>query len=125
MSVKRSSLASSQNAVPVGPIDPLGLAELAYVRDALGDFAPDWSVDLHGICVHEATLVLLPEAGDDAFGPSFVISVESLGYRVDQVRWDVAQEVGIYPTLADVLAAVRVRLAFHVCLTETPSLTVH
>ena len=44
-----------------------------------GEIAPDWAVELEGICDEEATLVVLPEGGDDAIGPSFVISRETYG----------------------------------------------
>ena len=40
-----------------------------------------------GICANEATLVVTPEDGDDETGPSFVISRETYGLRLDQVHW--------------------------------------
>ena len=54
----------------------------------MAEIAPDWSVELQGICAEEATLVLMPDGGDDANGPSFVISQETFGFRMDQVHWD-------------------------------------
>jgi hypothetical protein len=110
MSLKRSSQATIQKPVIAMPSRPLGLAEARFVEDALADVAPDWSVDLDGICDHEASLVLLPEGGDDAMGPSFVIRRENFGFRLDQLHWDKMQEVGTYHALADVVTAVQERL---------------
>ncbi len=111
MSLKRSSHATIQQPVGAMPSRPLGLAEARFVEDALSDVAPDWSVDLEGVCEHEASLVLLPEGGDDAMGPSFVIRRETFGFRLDQLHWDKIQELGIYPALADAVTAVQERLA--------------
>jgi hypothetical protein len=110
MSLKRSSQATIQKPVIAMPCRPLGLAEARFVEDALSEVAPDWSVDLEGVCEHEASLVLLPEGGDDAMGPSFVIRREDFGFRLDQLHWDKMQEVGTYPALADVVTAVQERL---------------
>src|SRR5208282_6525604 len=90
---------------------PLGPADLALLQDLIDEIAPDWTVELHGICADEASLILLPDGGDDLIGPSFVVTRETCGFRLDQVRWDVMTEVGFYPSLIDVLAAIRCRLA--------------
>ena len=124
MSLKRSSSATLQKPVLAMPAGRLGLAELRIVEQALADVASDWSVELNGISVEDASLVVLPEGGDDAMGPSFVISRESFGFRLDQLHWDVMQEIGIYAALGEAIAAVWVRLA-RADLTYPVSLTLH
>ena len=110
MSLKRSSQATIQKPPTAMPTRLLGLAEKRFVEDALSEVAPDWSVDLDGVCDHDASLILLPEGGDDEMGPSFVISRECVGFRLDQLHWDQMREVGTYPALADVISAVQGRL---------------
>jgi|ERR1700733_5609954 hypothetical protein len=105
-----SSHATIQKPVTALPSRLLGLAEKKFVEDALSEVVPDWSVDLEGICEHDASLILLPEGGDDEMGPSFVISRERFGFRLAQLHWDKMHEVGTYPALADVISAVQGRL---------------
>jgi hypothetical protein len=125
MPVKRSSQATLPRSVVAMPGRQLGLAEKRFVEDALSDVAPDWSVDLDGICDHEASLILLPEGGDDEIGPSFLIRRESFGFRLDQVHWDEMREIGTYPALADVISAVQGRLAFGITVTYAASSARH
>ncbi len=106
MTVKRTSLGIPQSVAPVRA-EPIGLSELRFVRDALAEFAPDWATELDGICSDEATLVIVPENGDDEVGPSFVVSRENYGYRLDQVHWDAIHDLGLFASLADIMAAVR------------------
>ena len=130
MSIKRSNYRADQDpanqdlafAVQVRPI---GQSDLGVVQRAMAAIAPSWSVELQGICVDEATLVLLPEDGDDANGPSFMISRETYGFRLDQVHWDVVTEVGLFPALDGVIGALALRLAFFPEQTVPGSMTVH
>jgi hypothetical protein len=105
MTVKRTSLDITQPITVVQP-DPLGLPEQRMVSTLLEELAPEWCVELEGICADEATLVVVPQSGDDATGPSFVISRGAFGYRLDQVHWEEMREVGLFPSLDDVMAAV-------------------
>ncbi len=93
-------------------LPPLGDVDLAYLRRAMAVIAPDCSVELEGICPQDATLVVVPEDGDDLTGPSFVIGRETYGLRVSKVHWDVVTEVGVFVSLKDVVTALQVRLAF-------------
>lgn len=111
MPVKRSGLAAS-HSIAIVHAQPLGRPELRFVRDALADFAPEWSAELGGICADEATLVVVPEGGDDLAGPSFIVSRENFGYRLDQVHWDRMCSLGLFSNLADVMAALGLRLSF-------------
>jgi hypothetical protein len=125
MSIKRLGYHSSQDSTFSVPVRPLGNADLALVQDAMTEIAPEWSVELHGICVDEATLVLLPEGGDDAMGPSFMISRETYGFRLDQVHWDVLTEYGVFASLPDVVAAIGARLATSPGMARSSSVTLH
>ena len=83
------------------PVRPIGASDLDFVQRAMDEIAPQWSVELQGICVDEATLVLLPEDGDDAMGPSFLISRETCGFRLDQMQWDVLTELRVFDNSPD------------------------
>lgn len=106
-------------------VAPINDADLALVIGAMAEIAPDWSVELQGICAGEPTLVLLPEDGDDATGPSFMISRETYGFRLDQVHWDVVTEFGVFASLADIVAVLAARLAFYPGLAVPASVTLH
>jgi hypothetical protein len=125
MSIKRLGYHTSQDSTFAAPARPLGDSDLALVQSGMAEIAPEWSVELHGICVEEATLVLLPEGGDDAMGPSFMISRETYGFRLDQVHWDVLTEFGVFASLNDVVAALGVRLAFAPGMAVPDSVTIH
>jgi hypothetical protein len=107
------------------PVPPISGAEVALVRRAIGEAAPDWSVELQGICADEAMLVVLPEDGDEATGPSFMISRETYGLRLAQMHWDTLTEVGVFASMKNVLAALTARLAFYPDLAVPASVTVH
>jgi hypothetical protein len=125
MSIKRPGYHMSAHSSFAVPLRPLGSSDLALVRNAMAEIAPEWSVELHGICDDEATLVLLPEGGDDVMGPSFMISREAYGFRLDQVHWDEVTEFGVFASLNDVVAGLGVRLAFSPEITTPASVTVH
>ncbi len=125
MRVKRSSVASARQAAMPAEIQPLGLTDLRFVRDAIESFAPDWTAELAGICVDEATVVVVPESGDDASGPSFVISRDSFSYRLDRIHWDLMNEVGSFASLGDVMTAVRICVRKGEPASRALSLTLH
>jgi hypothetical protein len=124
MSTKRRSDLVIAAATFAAQNPPLGDADLAYLRHVMGEIAPEWAVELEGICSEEATLVVVPEDGEDCTGPTFVISREAYGLRVNQLHWDAVTEVGVFASLGDVAAALQVRLAF--CTDAVPaSVTLH
>jgi hypothetical protein len=104
---------------------PLGLADLRFVREALTDIAPDWCAELDGICADVATIVIVPEDGDDASGPSFVVSREGFRYRLDLVHWDDMRDVGVFSTLAEVISAVQRQMMMDSSCLHEASLTLH
>jgi hypothetical protein len=125
MSIKRPSYDTTLDSTFAMPPRPFSSADLALVRNEMAEFAPEWSVELHGICADEATLVLLPEDGDDAMGPSFMISRETYGFRLDQVHWDVVTEFGVFASLNDVVATLAARLAFFPYAAAPATVTLH
>jgi hypothetical protein len=125
MTSKRPAVPTVSKPSWTEPVRPLGAADLAMVQGVMADIAPQWFVELHGFCADEATLVMVPEDGDDRTGPSFLISRESGGVRLDQVRWDTLTEVGLFPTLRDALMAVAPRLAFSGFAAMPASSTIH
>lgn len=125
MRVKRSSVTTVRDPVIAVETKPLGLADLRFVRDAIHVFAPDWTAELAGICADEAAVVVVPESGDDAAGPSFVISRDSFRYRLDRVHWDQMNDLGSYPSLGDVVAAIESCVISGATLREALSVTLH
>ena len=125
MPIKRRFEQNSLVATFAAPVPPPGDLDLALVQRAIAEITPDWAVALESICVDETTLVLVPDDGDDRSGPSFVISRETYGLRVDQVHWDAVTEVGVFTSLRDVLEVLRLRLAFCMDKTVPGSVTLH
>ena len=125
MSIKRPGYPVNAEPVFTLPAPPIGGADLDFVQRALADAAPSWSVELEGICADEATLVLLPEDGDDANGPSFMISQENYLFRLDQVHWDVMTELGSFASIADLIIVLRERLAGTPDANDLAQFTIH
>lgn len=125
MAIKRRVEQINLEPTFAAPIRPLGKADLALVQRSMAEITPDWAVALEGICAEEATLVVVPDDGDDRSGPSFVISRETYGLRVDQVHWDAVTEVGVFASLRDVLEVLRLRVAFCMDRTVPGSVTLH
>ena len=114
MSINRHAQATSKAALHGAPVRWLRQADVTRVQHAIADIAPEWSVELHGICAAEATLVLLPASGDEAMGPSFLISQDESGYMVDQVHWDLVTEIGRFTTLAAAMSALCACLGLYI-----------
>jgi hypothetical protein len=125
MFTKRPMLPLSQDPAFSVQIRPIGEADLAFVEVAMAEIAPEWAVELQGTCIDEATLVLTPDDGDDATGPSFMISRETYGFRLDQVHWDSISECGVYASLNDIVAVLAARLAFYPDMAVPTSVTLH
>jgi hypothetical protein len=106
-------------------IEPLGNRDRMAVESTLAEVAPDWSVELQGICTEEATLIVLPEGGDDAYGPSFAISRDAFGLRLDQLHWDELTEIGVYASMNDLLDAMCVQLAGWCDVPMLAKITIH
>jgi hypothetical protein len=125
MSYKRSSGQTNRKTAIAVPLPPLGAADQAFFQSVMNEVAPGWTVELQGFCADEANLILLPDEGEDLNGPSFAVSRESYGFRVDQVQWDEMTEVGIYASLREVLDIICRRLAFCAGTARPGSVTLH
>jgi hypothetical protein len=125
MPIKRRFEHNTPVTTFAAPVPPLGDTDLALVQRAMAEITPDWAVALESIYVDETTLVLVPDDGDDRSGPSFVISREAYGLRIDQVHWDEVTEIGVFASLTDVLEVLRRRLAFCIDSTVPASTTIH
>jgi hypothetical protein len=125
MSIKRRFEQNSLVTTFAAPVPSLGDSDLAMVQRAMAEITPDWAVALESICADETTLVLVPDDGDDRSGPSFVISREPYGLRVDQVHWDEVTEIGVFASLTAALKVLRLRLAFCIDSTVPASATIH
>ncbi len=124
MAAKRVAV-SNRTPTPAASTRPLTEADRRAVQTLLANTDGDWTVELTGLRAEEATLVVMPEDGDDVNGPSFIVSRDAAGLRVDQLHWDALTEVGLYATLNDALGALRARLAF-CSFTHVPaSVTIH
>lgn len=125
MTIKRPSLPAVPDLAFTVRVRPIANADLEWLQLAMNEIAPGWSVEMHGICSDEATLVLLPFAGDDRGGPSFVISRETYGFQLDQVHWDTMTEVGVFTSMGDIVAALHPRLAFCTAMAAPAGVTLH
>ncbi len=123
MAIKRSGFQAHQTHAVAVRARPIGSAEVADLKRAMAAIAPAWSVELQG--GDEATLVLVPKTGDDAVGPSFMISQEDGGFRIEQLHWDVLTEVGRFASMQEVAAAINARLALGAEAGASSSVTLH
>src|SRR5690242_12839890 len=125
MSYKRSGGQANHKPAVAVPVPPLGAADQAFFQSVINDVAPGWAVELQGICTDEASLILVPEGGEDELGPSFSVTRESYGFRLDQVQWDEMTELGIYASLREVLDTICHRLAFCADIICPDYVTIH
>jgi hypothetical protein len=109
------------------PMPPraVGSEDLRTVESMVARVAPAWTVELHGLCAQDTSLVVLPEDGDDAMGPSFSISRDAGGFRLDRVHWDDVTEVGVFPSLPDVMDAMCASLGTWTEFARSGNVTVH
>lgn len=126
-------MATFKRVIP-GSLDtrPLALTPAAFsrrdlqiVEAMLADFGPQWSVELHGISAEDTSLIILPEDGEDALGPSLMISREGYGLRLDQIHWDELTEMGTFPTLGNVVDAIARVLQGYSDFKLPASVTIH
>ena len=104
---------------------PLDQAAHALVQRAIANISSEWSVEPWAECSDDAALILVPNDGDDAVGPSFMICREACGFRVNQVHWDTLTAVGVFTSLNAAITALCMCLLFHSELATPCSMTVH
>jgi hypothetical protein len=126
MATFKRSLAGAHDLGPVA-MTPSSISnrDLMIVEAMLADIAPQWSVELHGVCVEDVSLIVLPEDGEDSLGPSFTVSREDYGLRLDQIHWDELTELGIFPTLSEVVDVIAHVLRDFSSFRIPPSVTIH
>jgi len=78
--------------------------ELDWLDAQTGTLPGDWSLEVVRDPA-EFSAVLLP-AGGDLFAASYLIDRQAEGYRLMACRWDALELAGVFPTLADAVAAV-------------------
>lgn len=105
MSVKPPVSSLVRSAPPALQPRPLGNADLQLAQRVVAGTSLDWSVELHGICDDQASLIVVPQDGDDAIGPTFAITRDACGLRLDQLHWDELTEIGLFASLHDALDA--------------------
>ena len=125
MSNKRPAFQSVNESAFTLQVQPLGEFERRFVQRVMAEMAPDWSVELHGIYNEETILIVLPEDGDDAMGPSFVINRETFGLKLEQVHWDKLTDIGVFASLKDVLSAIGTLLGAPTGFALPNPITVH
>ncbi|HET6606031.1 MAG TPA: hypothetical protein VFG62_05150 [Rhodopila sp.] len=126
-------MAAFKRAIPGSSnMNPLALTPAAFtsrdlqiVEAMLADIAPQWSVELHGISAEDTSLIILPEDGEDALGPSLMISREDYGLRLDQIHWDELTEIGTFSVLAEVVGAIARILQNYSDFKLPASVTIH
>jgi hypothetical protein len=125
MSIKRHVAPISKTPPYAAPVRWLEQADVRLVQRAIADIAPEWSVELRGMCAAEATLVLLPASGDDAMGPSFMISQDGTGYLVDQVHWDLVTKIEVFTSPHAAMAALCTCLGLYIAGEASRPYTLH
>lgn len=112
-----------------GPVafaaQPISSRDLQVVALMLSDIAPDWSVELHGISLEDSSLIVLPEDGEDANGPSFAISRDGYSLRLDQIHWDELTELGSFTTMGELLDVMARTLSQFTDFHRPRSITLH
>jgi hypothetical protein len=78
----------------------------------VAELTPDWSVELRHDVLGSATIVILPEDLDDANGPVLFVHREGPAFHFEELRWGRYRKLDEYQAWADVLRAVRIRLAW-------------
>jgi hypothetical protein len=124
-SISRTLINQSGDAMVAIELPALGTSDLRTMTSLLADVAPDWTAELHGICVDDASLVVLPDSADDQAGPTYVLSRDSVGYRVDQLHWDRLTEVGHFAGLAAAMGAIQRRVGFCLSVAVPSGATLH
>ncbi|MGE0416900.1 MAG: hypothetical protein AB7O80_08845 [Acetobacteraceae bacterium] len=97
-------------------------ADLSAVARAVGAVTVDWTVELSQVFADEANLIIMPENGDDAAGPTFVIYYDDGLFCVDQVHWDDCTSIGQYENLGAAIQVMVLHLAHYAGVQPTGAL---
>lgn len=101
--------------LPGGP-KSLGPMQCQHLAAVVAGFVPKWSValqcDMHG----NATIVVMPDDLTDDVAPTLIVRTAGTAFHLGELRQERFRKLGRHRVWADVVRAVRVRLAW-----ETPS----
>lgn len=95
-----------------GRPEPLGPGQREHLAALVAELMPDWSVELRHDVLGSATIVIVPEDLDDANGPILFVHREASAFHFEELRWGRYRKLDEYQVWADVLRAVRIRLAW-------------
>ena len=93
------------------------LFQLSLVSDALLGTEPikrasaGWVIESIREPGGDRAIVIMPESGDDADGPTLVVWLLETSFRLDQVRWDACETVLVTDCVATLLGEIRRRLS--------------
>jgi len=124
-STKRTLLETAKTTHPALAPATISHRDLQLVEALLIDVAPQWAVELHGTSIEDASLVIVPENGEDACGPTFAISTEAFDLRVHKIHWDDVTELGFYPDINAAVAAVSAALEDFTASHVPANVTIH
>lgn len=92
---------------PIRALHSLTHTQADAVEALLPRLPGGWSAERHEAYDGHLSLMLVPEAGDEA-GLSLVVHRDERGLRLDLTRWDAWERVGCYDALEALLEAVLV-----------------
>ncbi len=99
-------------AYPEPAAFPLSLVSEALLgTEPAGTVSAGWTIESIREPGGDRGIVIMPESGDDADGPTLVVWVLETSVRLDEVRWDACQTVLITECVATVLEEIRQRIS--------------
>jgi hypothetical protein len=119
MPVQPQATLTTDRRMVTGMVFPLDDVDLSSFADAIVQFVPDWSVELHRTFCGEAALVMMPDDADELIWPTFVVRRDGTSFLLELFQWNIQSTVGTYATLGDVVRSVRSMIA-HLSATITP-----
>lgn len=99
-------------AYPEPAAFPLSLVSEALLgTEPAGTVSAGWTIESIREPGGDRGIVIMPESGDDADGPTLVVWVHETSVRLDEVRWDACETVLITECVATVLEEIRQRIS--------------
>lgn len=98
---------------------PLGPSERAEIAAAVSQLVPNWSVELSPGLSPPESIMISPDDGEDASGPTVIITAESGVFRLDAFRWDSYWSIGEYRTWAEAVCETRKVVAWEGAIQKT------
>jgi hypothetical protein len=96
----------------------IGLFQLSLINEVvLSGIEPietvsaGWTIESIRESGGDKGIVIMPESGDDADGPTLVVWLLETSFRLDEVRWDAYETVLVTDSVAKVLGEIRGRVS--------------